>query len=178
MDNPKVSLRAKKNLGHSLFAFEPVFKGELIASFDGECYSWISSDRELPNEYPDFTRDHAVQFHPRRARDSNGFARYANHSCEPNCGIRNLFQIVAMRDIPPGEEITWDYAMTENDDWQFACLCGTPSCRGIISGFKDLPVECRRRYSGFISEWLFDPMIGDAIGAKAPQIKSRRFANV
>ncbi|MGK0190225.1 MAG: SET domain-containing protein [Verrucomicrobiales bacterium] len=176
MDNPKVKLSRKKNFGQSLFAFEPVYQGELIAAFDGECYSWRLSDRELPNEYPDFIRDHAIQFHPRRARDSKGLARYANHSCEPNCGIRNLFQIVAMRDIPPGEEITWDYAMTENDDWQFVCLCGAPKCRGVIKGFRYLPDECRQKYAGFLSEWLFQPMVGES-AHYASRFATRHFAD-
>ena len=36
-----------------------------------------------------------------------------NHSCEPNCGIRNACGLVALRDIKDGEEITYDYCMTD-----------------------------------------------------------------
>ncbi|MEY4026238.1 MAG: hypothetical protein RL438_1751, partial [Actinomycetota bacterium] len=36
-----------------------------------------------------------------------------NHSCEPNCGMRNATTIVAMRDIAVGEELTFDYAMSD-----------------------------------------------------------------
>ena len=90
-----------------------------------------------------------------RWRDSQGIARLINHSCEPNCGIKKLFNVVAMRDIVKGEEITWDYDMTEdNKNWRMNCLCGTPSCRKIIGSYKNMPEEVREKYKGYISEWL------------------------
>jgi len=36
-----------------------------------------------------------------------------NHSCDPNCGLVGAVLVVAMRDIEPGEEITFDYAMSD-----------------------------------------------------------------
>ena len=44
--------------------------------------------------------------------------------------------MVAMRDIAAGEEIYYDYALTENHP-EFAfpkCLCGKDNCRGRITG--------------------------------------------
>src|SRR5687767_1453189 len=42
-------------------------------------------------------------------------ARTVNHSCDPNCGVRvdsaGIPDLVAMRTIFPGQEITFDYAM-------------------------------------------------------------------
>ena len=49
-----------------------------------------------------------------------------NHSCDPNCGIVGAVLLVAMRDIEPGDEICFDYAMTDTDDYdEFECTCGT-----------------------------------------------------
>lgn len=77
-----------------------------------------------------------------------------NHSCEPNCGIKNLFSIVAMQDIQKGEELTWDYDIVEDSDWRMECLCGSPICKKIIGSFGLVPKNIREKYKGYISEWL------------------------
>jgi hypothetical protein len=149
MDNPKVELRSSPLGGRGVFARENIEPGEVIAEFDGQIY---------PFDYPAWTEDllnHAVQFERLRFRDSHGLARYVNHSCEPNCGIKGLFKIVSMRIILAGEELAYDYEMIEDSDWwRMQCKCGTPSCRRVIGAYRNLPTERRVRYRGFISEWL------------------------
>jgi hypothetical protein len=83
-----------------------------------------------------------------------GIGRYFNHSCEPNCGFKGKFQIVAMRDIKKGEWCTWDYEMSEDSDWKMECKCGTKKCRKIIGAFKNMPPEIRKKYGCYISDWL------------------------
>ena len=107
MDNPKVALRRTKKFGRAVFAVKKIRKGETVAIFDGPIYDDV---------FAGWTEDilnHAIQFDKDKWRDSCGIARYINHSCEPNCGVKKLFSIVAMRTIEPGEQITWDYEMTE-----------------------------------------------------------------
>lgn len=149
MDNPRVII-GKTKFGKGLFAKKDIKKDELIAEFDGQIYFDADYDG-LDKE----TEDHIVQFAKDKWRDSKGVARWINHSCEPNCGVKNLLQIVAMRDIEAGEELTWDYEMTEDSDWwQMECKCGTPSCRKIIGTYDNMPQEIRQKYNGYISEWL------------------------
>jgi SET domain-containing protein len=152
-DSKKVAVRQTENRDKGLFAVEDIRASEFIAAFDGEIYE-AERCSLLPNNPPLLVRDHAIQFAPTKWRDSDGLARYANHSCEPNAGIKNLIEIVAMRDIKAGEEILWDYEMTEDSDWNMKCLCGSPRCRKVIRAFRFLPKATRRRYGGFISEWL------------------------
>ena len=46
-----------------------------------------------------------------------------NHSCEPNCGLSGQLLLIAMRDIVPGEELSFDYAMSDASDYdEFHCL--------------------------------------------------------
>lgn len=152
MDNPKVIVRETK-FGKGLFAKEDIKQGELIAEFDGQIYidkEYDGLDKEL--------EDHVVQFAKDKWRDSKGVARWINHSCDPNCGVRNLFQIVAMRDIGAGEELAWDYEMTENWEWRMRCGCGTQSCRKIIGAYGNMPQEIREKYKGYISEWLVNSL--------------------
>jgi hypothetical protein len=64
---------------------------------------------------------------------------YINHSCDPNAGIRDGLRLVAIRRIPAGEEIRYDYSTTMDEgQWEMECRCGAPSCRGLIRDFKRL----------------------------------------
>jgi len=78
-----------------------------------------------------------------------------NHSCEPNCGMRNATTIVAMRDIAAGEELTFDYAMSDASDYdEFECNCGMSLCRGKVRA-DDWQLETlRHRYKGFFSPYI------------------------
>ena len=49
-------------------------------------------------------------------------------------GSKDL-NVVARRDIQPGEQITLDYAMLYGEEMPlFECHCDSPTCRGIIRG--------------------------------------------
>ena len=149
MDNPKVTVRRTKKFGRGVFATKKIKKGEVIAIFDGEF---------LDDDFDDWSEDilnHAIQFAKSGFRDSKGIARYVNHSCEPNCGIKDYFKIVAMRHILPGEHVTWDYEMTERSSWwKMKCACGSVICRKIIGNYTNMPRAIRKKYAGFISPWL------------------------
>lgn len=151
MDNPKVEVRETSKYGRGVFAKEDIKKDEFIASFDGDIYEY---DSPLWNDY---LEDHTMQFEERKWRDSKGIAHIINHSCEPNCGIKELFNVVAMRDIKSDEEITWDYSMTERNkesDWRMKCFCGSKNCRGEIGSYDELPNDVKNKYAGYVSEWL------------------------
>src|SRR3546814_9543462 len=64
------------------------------------------------------------------------FIGYLSHGCDPNCRLdMERFELVARRDIAPGETLTVDYAATEDVLFrQFACRCAAPTCRGWITG--------------------------------------------
>ena len=78
-----------------------------------------------------------------------------NHSCEPNCGMRNATSIVAMRDIAIGEELTFDYAMSDASSYdEFDCNCGTALCRGRVKADDWRLDTVRHRYTGFFSPYI------------------------
>lgn len=75
-------------------------------------------------------------------------ARWINHSCEPNCEAQEdedgeRVYIVALYDIPEGDELMYDYGLIIDDvltdtlKQQYRCLCGTPSCRGTMLALTD-----------------------------------------
>jgi SET domain-containing protein len=149
MDNKKVIVRETPKHGKGIFAIKKIKKDEIIAEFDGAIY-----DRDNTNWDDDSIYNYVIQFEKWRWKGSKGIAKLSNHSCDPNCGIKDLFKIVAMRDIVPGEEITWDYEMTENHTWSMKCSCGSPLCRKKINAYKNMPLATRKKYQGYISEWL------------------------
>lgn len=62
-------------------------------------------------------------------------ARWINHSCAPNCEAeedRGRIWIVALRDIAPGEELTYDYGFSASVARDHPCRCGAPDCVGYI----------------------------------------------
>ncbi|XP_053204538.1 serine-rich adhesin for platelets-like [Panonychus citri] len=68
--------------------------------------------------------------------------RYVNHSCEPNCEMQKWsvggyyrVGLFALRNIEPGEELTYDYNFDcFNRETQQVCRCGSSKCRGVIGG--------------------------------------------
>ena len=76
------------------------------------------------------------------------YMAYLNHSCDPNIILDTLnFEIRAIRDIAPGEELSFFYPSTEwSMSTPFECLCGAPQCLGHISGAKHLSLNVISRY--------------------------------
>ncbi|SPO05669.1 uncharacterized protein DNG_08356 [Cephalotrichum gorgonifer] len=73
--------------------------------------------------------------------DLNSDLLYINHSCEPSLifDTSSLNVIVGPRGLKKGDELSFFYPSTEWHMAQpFKCLCGTPSCRGTISGARDM----------------------------------------
>jgi SET domain-containing protein len=79
---------------------------------------------------------------------------YSNHSCNANLGMRGEITFVAMRDIAPGEELTHDWATTDDDDYSVECKCGANTCRGTLTGKDWQRPELQRRYAGYFSTYL------------------------
>lgn len=140
--------------GKGVFATERIFKDELVAMWGGQIYS-----REQFNSLTEDFRNYILQidtdlFIGPSNESSVDDAEFFNHSCDPNCGIRGQIALVAMRDIEPGEELTFDYSMAEDYDQQFDCHCGATDCRRIIRGSDHMLPELQRKYQGYFSQWI------------------------
>ncbi len=68
--------------------------------------------------------------------DGFGMAAFVNHSCRPNCEtdqIDDRIWIIALRDIAPGEELTYDYNIYDAEPGEKCpCYCGAADCRGTM----------------------------------------------
>jgi hypothetical protein len=59
-----------------------------------------------------------------------------------------------MRDIRADEELTHDWAMTDDDDYSLECNCGAPNCRKILTGIDWQRPDLQKRYAGYFSAYL------------------------
>lgn len=76
------------------------------------------------------------------------------HSCAPTCGMSGSVTLVALRDLVPGDEITYDFAMSEGGDDEFDCSCGAQECRHHITGSDWADPTLQMRYRGAFSTYL------------------------
>jgi len=77
-------------------------------------------------------------------------ARLINHSCEPNAEMVNEddeLWLYALRDILPGEEISFDYGYDLEHFLDHPCRCGKDACVGYIVSRAQWP-ELKRRLRG------------------------------
>lgn len=148
-----VIVKPNGNLGLAVYAAENIPAGTRIANFTGETYS-----SKTALDLPKIMRDHAIQIRPHEfVFGYRGLAHRLCHSCDPNCGIRNLTEIFTTRDIYAGEQVTWDYRCSENSNWVLErCLCNSLRCTGMVKNFDSLPPEVKSEYlsKSMVSQWI------------------------
>jgi len=171
--NPKIELRGTgdSRRGEGLFSREKIMKGELIEDYHGE--TQVLSKREvaqLPRRWQDWCWeiDDEHEFCPKDFVNP-AIGWFMNHSCDPNVGslAGDLYRHVAMRDIEVGEEITYDYAMTDSSGHEFRCFCGAPNCRSIITGNDWMIPELQERYQGYFQKNIQEKV--DALLKRSPR---------
>jgi uncharacterized protein len=151
--SPKLESRPLKQKGnYGVFALQPLQKGELIALWGGK----IISAAEVDPHMPDLTQtvlqiEEDFYLLSPAMEPSDCF----NHSCEPNAGLTGQIGLVAMRGIAAGEEISLDYAMCDGSSYdEFNCACGSPNCRGRVTGDDWKRPDLWERYEGYFSPYL------------------------
>jgi SET domain-containing protein len=142
--NPYFELRTSAIQGTGAFATRTIKKGTRIIEYLGQRISWRTADKRYDDEK--MNRHHTFLFtvDDKTCIDAavNGNdARFINHSCDPNCEAindRKRIFIEAIRTIPAGTELVYDYQYERTDDHSaederfYKCRCGSPKCRGTI----------------------------------------------
>lgn len=153
--SPKTVVRESAIHGRGLFARTSIARGEIVAVKGGHI---ITRERlrtlEASLGPAEIQIADDLFICPVTATEREGSMIFSNHSCEPNLGLDGQITFVAMRDIAAGEELTHDWAMTDNDDSTTTCHCGAANCRGTITGKDWQRPELRARYAGYFSSYL------------------------
>ena len=138
--------------GRGAFATQPIKKGELICRTQGDEMS-IS---ELQRKYKEGTERWTDPFQVRDLEylDLDEPYVFINHSCDPNATVIGFNELIALKQIETGEEIIYDYSLTEwtddkswqgYDEWSMECRCGYSSCRKQINEFRFLPKDIQEK---------------------------------
>ncbi len=77
-----------------------------------------------------------------------------NHSCEPNTGFRDPITFIAIKNIPAGEEIVFDYAFSQTLFTPFNCNCKSKNCRRIITPADWKIKKLQKTYGEYFSPYL------------------------
>lgn len=146
----KIQARKSSIHGNGVFAREAIAKGERVIEYKGELRSHEEVDA---GEAGDVESGHTFLFTLNDEWVIDGtrrgnVARWINHSCKPNCEAlivehdsdrrRDKVVIEALRDITPGEELTYNYGIrlaerhTPRLKQIWACRCGAAGCTGTM----------------------------------------------
>jgi hypothetical protein len=154
--SPKTEVRESKIHGRGLFATTGIAKNEIVAVKGGHIVDRKTLREKIsPVLGPvEIQIDDDLFIAPVTEEERELSMLYLNHSCDPNLGMRSEIIFVAMRDIHAGEELTHDWAMTDDDDYSIECNCGSPDCRKILTGKDWQRPDLQKRYSGYFSAYL------------------------
>ncbi len=141
----RIEVRKSGVHGRGVYATKPIPKGARIIEYTGRRVLWES----VPNNLDDphtflFGLDNGTEVIDPRTGGNE--ARWINHSCDPNCEAieedRGRVFIYALRNLRPGEELFYDYALqvdepiTSEVAEESRCFCRSPRCRGTMLELK------------------------------------------
>src|SRR6266404_4383718 len=165
----KTQVRESRIHGSGLFATTDIAKNEIVAVKGGHVISREELREITPRLGPvEIQIDDHLFIAPVTSEERECSMLYSNHSCDANLGMRGEITFVAMRNIRAGEELTHDWATTDDDDYSVACKCGSPKCREILTGKDWQRPELQQRYAGYFSAYLARKIAADRHAA-APQ---------
>ncbi len=132
--------------GRGVFARRNIPAGTRIIEYEGQRISAAEADRRHPTNPDDPFHTFFFVLSSGKVIDGNdqgNDARWINHACDPNCESEEgksgkRVYIKALRDIPRGEELNYDYGLvmdgkiTKKNRREYACHCGSPNCRGTM----------------------------------------------
>jgi hypothetical protein len=152
----KTQVRESKIHGRGLFAVADIAKHEIVAIEGGHIVDRKTLREKITPAFGpvEIQIDDDLFIAPVTEEQRELSMLYSNHSCEPNLGVRGEITFVAMRDISPGEELTHDWAMTDDDDYSVECNCGAANCRKILTGKDWERRDLQKRYAGYFSTYL------------------------
>ena len=151
MPKKKIVARLSSIHGNGVFADEPIRKGERIVRYKGT----LRTHKEVDRMYGEQDENgHTFLFtlndeYVIDANEGGNVARWINHSCDPNCesvteendkgkSHKDKVFIEAIRDIKPGEELTYNYGIVLEERYTpklkklWECRCGSKNCTGTM----------------------------------------------
>ncbi len=160
--SPKTEVRESPIHGRGLFATANIAKGEVVLAKGGHIVDRATLRSDItPKLGPvEIQIGDDIFIAPVTEDERELSMLYSNHSCDANLGMRGEITFVAMRDIRAGEELTHDWATTDDDDYSVQCKCGASNCRKTLTGKDWQRPDLQERYAGYFSAYLAEKIAG------------------
>lgn len=140
----RIQVRRSSVHGKGVFAVAPIARDEAIIEYTGEVIDWPEALRRHPHDPSD--PNHTFYFSLDGgwvidAKHGGNSSRWINHACQPNCQadeVDGRVFIRALRALKPGDELFYDYGLVLDERQtaklkrQYACHCGSRTCRGTM----------------------------------------------
>ena len=154
--SPKTEVRESAMHGRGLFATGDISKDEIVAVKGGHIVDRKTLREKItPVLGPvEIQIDDDLFIAPVTEGERELSMLYSNHSCDPNLGVRGEITFVARREIRAGEELTHDWAMTDDEDYSVECNCGAANCRKVLTGKDWQRPALQKRYADYFSTYL------------------------
>ena len=120
----------RSSAGLGLFAGEPIKKGDFIIEYVGRVITKEEEEKSRSKYLFEVSSKKTID-----GADRSNTARYINHACKPNAEAEiktGRVMISAIKNIAPGEEITYDYGKEYVDEHIKPAGCRCSSCAGKV----------------------------------------------
>ncbi|HEU5000094.1 MAG TPA: SET domain-containing protein-lysine N-methyltransferase [Lapillicoccus sp.] len=160
--HPSVEVRPSAIAGRGLFATADLPARTIVSRLGGRLVSTAELARVMAGADPYV--DTIVVGADRHLLVSPGETRFGNHSCDPNLGWVDEYTLATMVDVPAGQELVSDYAMSTADpDYVLRCHCPSYRCRQMVEGSDWRIPQLQARYQGW---WVpYVQSLVDAVSA-------------
>lgn len=150
------SLMRSPGRGWGLQTCQALAAGDFVMEYVGELIDEKECERRLAELHIEniqnfyfltLEKDRIIDAGPR-----GNMSRFINHSCDPNCETQKWtvngdtrVGIFAIRDIPAGTELTFNYNLECRGNERITCACGSRNCSGYIGLRPRRPAESEER---------------------------------
>jgi SET domain-containing protein len=130
---PETIVKKSSIHGIGVFARKNIRKGKVVVVWGGH----ILTKAEIKKLPKDISTNYALPVYPgfyiaEINHEEVGDAERVNHSCEPNCIIKNSLIMLTKRNIAKGEELTCDFDCGRGVGIRTRCVCGSKCCKQYV----------------------------------------------
>jgi uncharacterized protein len=151
----RIDVRESRIHGRGVFAADHMRPGEIVLTIDD---SRVVTEADPLEPEKDEHERHCDYLSGGKVVLMQPPERFINHRCDPNTYVRTINgqrYVIALTEIRPGEEVTYDYCVNGDGDTEWSCSCDSPDCRKLhLSGFFHLPESVQIRYLALLDDWF------------------------